>query len=83
MRRRAGWAYRLVLRLVAWWCGMHGLTVVDADALGEAARGCLDLVGFTQRSGHLTRAFHAGKVVRDAAWTVTQALARAGNAVWG
>lgn len=82
MRRRGGWLYRLMVRGVAWWCAAHGLTVVDADAVADAARGSLDLVGFTVRSGHLTRAYHAGKVVRDLAWTVTQALARAGNAVW-
>jgi hypothetical protein len=74
--------YRGALRLVAAWATAHGLTVVDADAVADAARASLDLSMFTVRSGHLTRAYHAGKVVRDLSWRVVTMLGQAATAVW-
>ena len=82
MRRRGGWLYRLMVRGVAWWCAAHGLTVVDADAVADAARVAVHLQAVTLTSGHLTRAYHVGKRVRDLAEHIVIALGWAGTRTW-
>lgn len=56
-----------VLRVRLWlarWLVPAGWQLVSRPALEAAAAAMRSCVGYTERSGHLTRAFHAGKRVR-------------------
>lgn len=80
--RRRGVLYRLGRRLVVAWCAAHGFTVVDAELAACVETAGEALQAFARRSGHLTRGFHAGKVVQRAAAFVSQAMVKAHAAVW-